>query len=124
MFPLFLSPIQVRVIPFSPLSKDHIKAAKSILRKLQKGNIRVDVDDRNETIGKRIRDAETEWIPYTIVLGDREIKEGKLSVRVRGKKDVEVTDIKALLKQIKSKIKDYPTEPLTLPIYLTERPLI
>jgi threonyl-tRNA synthetase len=124
MFPLFLSPIQARVIPFSPLSKEHMKAAKAILRKFQKGNVRIDVDDRNETIGKKIRDAETEWIPYVIVIGDKELKEGKISVRVRGKKEVELTDAKTLLKQIASQIKNYPSEPLSLPAYLTKRPLI
>ena len=124
MFPLFLCPEQVRIVPFSPLSKEHLKAAKSMLKKFQKAKIRAGVDDRNETIGKRIRDAETEWVPYTIVIGDRELKEGKIAVRIRGKKEVMSTDVKSLLKEIKDKIKDYPTEPFSLPAYLTKRPLI
>jgi len=123
-FPLFISPTQIRLIPFSAISKEHMKYVKSLAKKLQKQNIRVDVDDRNETIGKRIRDAETDWIPYIVVIGDREIKEAKLAVRERGNKNIKNVDSKELIKEIKSKIKGYPFEKLSLPIYLSERPII
>jgi threonyl-tRNA synthetase len=123
-FPLFLSPTQVRLVPFSAASKEHMKYVKSLSKKLLKANIRVDIDDRNESIGKRIRDAEMDWIPYIVVIGDREIKEGKLAVRERGNKENRSMDPKELVKEIKSKIKSYPFEKLSLPMYLTERPVM
>jgi threonyl-tRNA synthetase len=89
-----------------------------------KASIRADVDDRNETLGKRVRDAETDWIPYVIVVGDREIKEGKLAVRERGKKENRGMSAKELIKEIKPKIKGYPFERLSLPMYLSLRPVI
>jgi threonyl-tRNA synthetase len=77
-FPLWLAPIQVRIIP---VGEDHREAARALAEKLT--DFRVEVDDSDETVGKRIRNAEVEKIPYTIVYGDRESEEA-LAVRERG----------------------------------------
>ena len=77
-FPVWLSPVQVRVIP---VGEDHREAAHALKEAL--AGLRVDVDDRNETVGRRIRDAELEKIPYVIVYGDKESEEA-LAVRKRG----------------------------------------
>ncbi len=77
-FPVWLAPIQVRVIP---VGEDHREAAHALQEKLE--GLRVDVDERDETVGKRIRDAEVEKIPYVVVYGDRESDEA-LAVRRRG----------------------------------------
>jgi threonyl-tRNA synthetase len=77
-FPLWLAPVQVRIIP---VGEGHREAAKALAEKL--GDFRVEIDERDETVGKRIRDAEVEKIPYTIVYGDRESEEA-LAVRERG----------------------------------------
>jgi threonyl-tRNA synthetase len=77
-FPLWLAPVQVRIIP---VGEDHRKAARSLAEKLE--GLRVEVDERDETVGKRIRDAEVEKVPYTVVYGDRESDEA-LAVRERG----------------------------------------
>ena len=77
-FPLWLAPVQIRVIP---VGEDHREAARALAEKLSE--FRVEVDDRDETVGKRIRDAEVEKIPYVIVYGDRESEES-LAVRERG----------------------------------------
>jgi threonyl-tRNA synthetase len=77
-FPLWLAPVQVRIIP---VGEDHRAAARALAEKLS--DFRVEVDDSDETVGKRIRNAEVEKIPYTIVYGDRE-SENALAVRERG----------------------------------------
>jgi threonyl-tRNA synthetase len=77
-FPLWLAPVQVRIIP---VGEGHREAAKTLADKLS--DFRVEVDERDETVGKRIRDAEVEKIPYTVVYGDRE-SERSLAVRERG----------------------------------------
>ena len=77
-FPVWLAPIQVRVIP---VGEDHREAAHALQEELE--GLRVDVDERDETVGKRIRDAEVEKIPYVVVYGDRESDEA-LAVRRRG----------------------------------------
>jgi threonyl-tRNA synthetase len=77
-FPLWLAPVQIRVIP---VGEDHREASHALAEKLS--DFRVEVDERDETVGKRIRDAEVEKIPYVIVYGDRE-SEDSLAVRERG----------------------------------------
>jgi threonyl-tRNA synthetase len=77
-FPLWLAPVQVRIIP---VGEGHREAARALTEKLSA--FRVEVDDRDETVGKRIRDAEVEKIPYVVVYGDRE-SEQALAVRERG----------------------------------------
>jgi threonyl-tRNA synthetase len=77
-FPLWLAPVQVRIVP---VGEGHREAARAVAEKL--GDFRVEVDDRDETVGKRIRDAEVEKVPYVVVYGDRESEEA-LAVRERG----------------------------------------
>jgi threonyl-tRNA synthetase len=77
-FPVWLSPVQIRVIP---VGEDHRPAVHALKEKLE--GLRVDIDERDETVGKRIRDAELEKIPYVIVYGDKE-SEAALAVRQRG----------------------------------------
>jgi threonyl-tRNA synthetase len=77
-FPVWLAPVQVRIVP---VGEGHHEAARSLAEKLSA--FRVEVDDRDETVGKRIRDAEVEKIPYVVVYGDRESEEA-LAVRERG----------------------------------------
>ncbi|MDQ3777398.1 MAG: His/Gly/Thr/Pro-type tRNA ligase C-terminal domain-containing protein, partial [Actinomycetota bacterium] len=79
-FPLWLAPVQVRVLP---VGEAHRAAARGLRDRLVAAGVRVEVDERDETVGKRIRDAELEKIPYVVVYGDRET-EGSLSVRERG----------------------------------------
>jgi threonyl-tRNA synthetase len=78
-FPLWLAPVQIRIIP---VGEDHRDAARE-LKERGLGDYRVEVDERDETVGKRIRDAEMEKIPYVIVYGDKET-DGSLAVRKRG----------------------------------------
>ena len=79
-FPYWLAPVQVRVLP---VQEGHREAAGAIAEKLQEAGVRAEVDERDETVGKRIREAELEKIPFVIVFGDRESEES-LAVRARG----------------------------------------
>ncbi|MBD3230829.1 MAG: threonine--tRNA ligase [Candidatus Lokiarchaeota archaeon] len=76
----WLSPIQVRILP---ISENQIEYAESIMKELNKKGFRVDLDDRNEKLGKKIRTAETHWIPYIIIVGDKEKENHTVSIRKR-----------------------------------------
>jgi threonyl-tRNA synthetase len=79
-FPFWLAPVQVRILP---VGEAHLEAATAIVEKLRAAGYRVDIGEPTETIGKRIRAAELEKIPFTIVFGDRE-SEASLAIRERG----------------------------------------
>jgi threonyl-tRNA synthetase len=120
-FPLWLSHTQVRVIP---VGKEHTEYCEKILAELAASQIRADIDDRDETVGKKIRESETEWIRYTVVIGDKEINAAKLVVRDRSEgKQREVT-LEELMAEVKAQTKDKPYMPLNLPTHLSTRPQI
>nr|WP_294905264.1 threonine--tRNA ligase [uncultured Lacibacter sp.] len=88
-FPLWLAPLQVKILPISDKFMDY---AKTLLNKLKKADIRAEIDDRNEKIGKKIRDTELAKVPYMLVVGEKEVNEGKVAVRKQGKGDAGVLD--------------------------------
>jgi threonyl-tRNA synthetase len=116
--PLWLAPVQVRVIPFS---KEYLKNADEVADTFEKEGVRVDVDDRDESVGKRVRDAEVKWIPYVIVIGKKEAETGKLSVRIRGQGQLEMT-LEELVERINKELQGYPRVSAMLPRYLSKRP--
>jgi threonyl-tRNA synthetase len=118
--PLWLSPTQVRLIP---LSEKFVQATKKIADEIEKENIRVDVDDRSDTVQKKIRDAELEWINYILVFGPKEIKSKKLSVRDRKTGKIKEMKLEQLIKEIKEEIKDKPFKKLSLSKLLSVRPI-
>ncbi len=119
--PLWLSHTQVRVIP---VSQEHIVYCEKILIELTENQIRADIDDRDETVGKKIRESETEWVRYTIVIGDKEINSDRLTVRDRNVgKQREIT-LGFLINEVKEQTKDKPYLPLNLPVHLSSRPQI
>ena len=120
-FPLWLAPTQVRIIP---LKDDFLKFSNDLASKLTEYNIRVDIDDRNDTIGKRIRDAEKEWINYVLVIGEKEVTSSNLSIRDRTTSNVRDLSIENFVKEIKDAIKDKPLSKLNSPILLSQRPQI
>ena len=96
-FPAWLAPVQARVIP---VADPHRSAAADVADELRARDVRVDVDASEETLGKRIRTAEIEKIPYVIVFGDKEAEAGTLALRIRGLKDVVVKGREAALNEI------------------------
>ena len=119
MFPLWLSPIQVRVIPVSDEVLDY---ALYVAGKLEGAKIRVDVDDTSDRLNKKIRKAEKEWVPYIIVVGRNEKEQNTITVRRRSDgKQVEM-QLEDLIKEIKSQTEGFPYKPRPLPLLLSKRP--
>lgn len=118
--PLWLSPTQVRLIP---LADRYRKFCERIAGQLTKAGVRVDVDDRAETVQRKVRDAEREWIWYIVVIGENEVKSKRLPVRVRGRKKLKPMTVKSLIQEIKRKTEGMPSAGLTLPTRLSARPI-
>jgi len=120
MLPLWLSPTQVRLIPISDKFLDMMDQLGA---QISANCIRVDIDDSASTLQKKIRESEQEWVPYIIVVGDKEIESGMLSVRERefkGKQQNMTTE--QLIAKVSEKIIGKPYKPLPLPMYLSKRP--
>jgi threonyl-tRNA synthetase len=101
--PVWLSPVQVKILPISDKFLDY---GKTILRKLKKADIRADIDDRNEKIGKKIRDTELMKVPYMLVIGEKEMNEQKASVRRQGKGDLGAKLVDEFIKEIEIEIEE------------------
>ncbi len=119
MLPVWISPVHARIIP---ISKQFIPDAMKLLERLEKEGLRVDLDDRDDTLQSRIREAELGWVPYVVVLGEREIKTGELSVRARGEGKEIKTSADGLTSRIKGEVEGYPMRALTYPKMLSQRP--
>lgn len=117
--PLWLSPVQTRIVPVTSNQLEH---ANRIAAELEKNEIRVDVDDREETLQKRIREAEISWVPYVIVLGQREAGAESFPVRVRGRTEAETMTKDRLVTELKEQTKDYPFIRSPFPRLLSTRP--
>jgi len=117
--PLWLSPIQVRLIP---LSDEFIQNCEELADQIEKHHIRVDLDDRPLTMQKKVREAEMEWINYIIVFGQEEADSGVLSVRDRAAKKIRKMQLQDLANEIEEKTGDKPFRPSTLPRFLSKRP--
>ncbi len=121
MLPLWLSPTQVRLIPVSEAQHDF---ARKILGIFENCRVRADFDDRNESLGKKIREAEKEWVPYIAVIGEKEVKERALSVTIRETGEKKTMDAEELKKEIEKKTAGMPFEVLSLPKELSKRPYV
>jgi threonyl-tRNA synthetase len=100
-FPLWLSPVQVAVMP---IGSKHLKYAKEVCEKLENENIRVELYDKNETISKKIREAEMQKIPYMAVVGDKELKLQAVAIRKRGEGDKGQVKVKDFIDQLKKEV--------------------
>ncbi len=118
MLPVWLSPIQVRVIP---IAQRHVESSTKIAEYLKENNIRADVDERHETVGKKIRNAGTEWVPYVIVIGDKEMGSDQFTVSVRETNEKVLMDKEELINRIHDEVKGMPFRQLPLPIMLSKR---
>lgn len=118
MFPVWLSPTIVRIIP---VDKKHYEYSEVILNELRKNKIRADFDDREISLSKKIREAEMDWIPYIAVIGDKEISSNILTIRERNKNGNYEISLEEFIKTIKEKISDYPYRDLNESQYLSKR---
>jgi threonyl-tRNA synthetase len=126
MLPLWLSPTQVR---FIPVADEFVSDCEKFIDELNKISpfyfIRSDIDDREESVGRKIRDAEKEWVPYIVVVGEKERKEKTVSPRVRtsdlgqGDKPYTISQLHSLVLE---RVRDFPQQKLPLALYLSKRP--
>lgn len=119
-YPLWLAPTQVRVLPVNDALTDF---ALELADRIAAGNVRVDVDDRAETIGRRIRHAEKEWVQFIVVVGEKEKGGEKLQVRIRGEKQQPKLSVEQLVSRITQATEGMPFRPLPLPMRLSQRPI-
>jgi threonyl-tRNA synthetase len=96
-FPTWLAPVQARIVP---VAEDHLIAAADVADELRRRGVRVDVDEREETLARRIREAELEKVPYVVVMGDKEAESGSLALRIRGRRGVVELGREAALDEI------------------------
>jgi threonyl-tRNA synthetase len=121
LLPLWLCPTQVRIIPLKP---EFLDFSENLADRLTQNQIRVDIDERNESVGKRIREAETEWIPYILVIGEREVNAKNLNLRDRELGTVTEIPFDEFVSKIKDKTKDMPFSKLNFPRNVSSRPQI
>ena len=119
MLPVWISPAQVRIIP---IANHFVKQGMKLLETLEKAGIRADLDDRDDTMQSKVRDAELSWIPYTIIYGEKEIKTKELSIRSRADAKESKITLAMFLKRLKAEVEGYPIKPLTYPALLSQRP--
>lgn len=117
-FPLWLAPTQLR---FIPVSDDHLRFCVELADEID-DRVRVDIDDRDETVSKRVRDSEREWVPRIVVVGDRELESEKVPVRVRETGEKVQMTLEELAYEIEEKTGELPFMPLPLPRLISLRP--
>ncbi|MCW4015077.1 MAG: threonine--tRNA ligase [Candidatus Bathyarchaeota archaeon] len=120
ILPLWLAPTQVRIVP---VSEKFLDSAEKMMKKIESNNIRVDVDDRPLSLGKKVRAAEKEWVNYVLVFGEKEENSDILPVRDRNAgKQIRNLKLQELIDEICEKTADKPFKPLALPKMLSKRP--
>jgi threonyl-tRNA synthetase len=120
MLPLWLSPTQVRLIP---ISDKYMSKVEELAGQIASYRIRVDIDDSASTLQKKVREGEREWVPFIIVVGEKEVESGKLSVRERGLKGRQQSmTVDELVAKVSGQIAGKPFKPLPLPVYISKRP--
>jgi threonyl-tRNA synthetase len=115
-WPVWLAPIQVRLVP---VSDAHVEGAMRLAERIP---FRVDVDDRDLKLGKKIREAEREWVPYVLVIGERELSGADLSVRPR-LGDLEELSLEAFVERLAAETSGKPQRPANTPRSLSQRPI-
>ena len=102
-FPTWMAPVQVKILP---ISEKHVEYAETLRKAFKNAYVRVELDDRSEKIGYKIRQAQMEKVPYMLVVGDKEVEEGKVAVRKRGVGEQGAIPWEEFLANIQQEIKD------------------
>ena len=103
-FPTWLAPVQVKILPIADVHKEY---AKQVQERLEKENIRVEVDSRSEKIGYKIREAQLEKVPYMLVLGDKEAQANTVGLRSRKEGDLGAVKVEEFIENILEEIKNF-----------------
>ncbi|MBC1483463.1 threonine--tRNA ligase [Listeria sp. FSL L7-1509] len=104
-FPTWLAPVQMELIPVN--ADAHLEYAKGVQDKLQRAGLRAEIDDRNEKLGYKIREAQTKKIPYALVLGDQEAESSTVNVRRYGSKESETIELDTFIAQVIAEVSKY-----------------
>ncbi|MEM2080142.1 MAG: His/Gly/Thr/Pro-type tRNA ligase C-terminal domain-containing protein, partial [Nitrososphaerota archaeon] len=121
IIPTWLAPIQARIIP---VSQKYLDYARDVLNYLVGCGIRADLDDRDLSLAKKIREAGVEWIPYCVVVGEREYSTKTVNVRIREGGTQKAMKLEELVEVIKKDVGSYPQIPQATPLYLSKRPTL
>ena len=105
VLPVWLSPVQVNIIPVN--NEYHLNYCEKLKAKLVDNGIRVELDDRDEKLSYKMRESQTRKIPYTVIIGDKEVNDKLVSYRLHGSKDTNSLDMKEFIKLLDKQIKDY-----------------
>jgi threonyl-tRNA synthetase len=117
--PTWLSPTQVR---FLPVGDEHVDYCEALVEDLTDHDLRADVDDRDESVGKKIATAETEWIPYYVVVGDREVESEEFGLNVRETGEERDVTFEELIETVDEDVGDLPRRPRYLPKRVSDHP--
>ena len=102
-FPVWLAPVQVILIP---IADRHVEYAQGVADQLREAGLRIELDDRSERMNAKIRDAQLQKVPYMLVMGDREIEVGQVSVRLRSEENLGAMSIEGFLERAKTDIEE------------------
>lgn len=102
-FPTWLAPLQVKLLP---ISDKFLSYTESVYKQMRKAGIRVEIDNRSEKIGKKIREAEISKVPYMIIVGEKEMNDNKISIRRQGKGDIGMQEVASFITEIKNEISE------------------
>lgn len=119
MLPFWLSPTQVRLVP---VSDSFLKDVEKFAEEMEAHHIRVDIDDRPLTLQKKVREAEMEWVPCVIVVGQKELESGVLPIRDRSSGGLRKLRLADFVAEVEKAVEGKPFRPLPLPKYLSKRP--
>jgi threonyl-tRNA synthetase len=117
--PVWLAPTQIRIIP---ISEKYLKYAEEVLGEVKNARIRIDIDDRDESVNKKVAGAGKEWVPYIAVIGEKEQQEKSLAVTKRSKGTKQSMSVKELIDDVRQNTLQMPYRPLPIPNMLSKRP--
>jgi threonyl-tRNA synthetase len=103
-FPVWLAPVQAKILP---ISEKHLKYANKLKEEFEKVGLRIEIDDRNEKIGYKIREAQLEKVPYMLVVGDKEVESESIGIRSRKDGDIGAMSIDKFTEKIQEEVKSY-----------------
>lgn len=102
-FPMWLNPVQIKVLP---ISSNHNDYAKEIVKKLKEEGLRVELDDRDERVGLKVRDAQMERVNYMLIIGDKEVEAASIAVRNREEEDLGMMEVEDFIAKVRKEIED------------------
>ena len=120
LWPYWLTPTQVRIVP---VSDKFIPDAMRLAKEFNSKCIRTDVDDRTESVPKKVSESEKEWVPYVLVVGERELKSGVLPIRLKINGKIENMNKEEFIARLHEEQENMPWKPLPLPVSIDKRPI-